>query len=202
MVQEYINGAILCFSLIVAIGAQNLFIIQQGLSKNHVFWVCLVSFLGDCLVFSVGIFGVGVVAGTSSAVTSVLCVAGVLFLCYYGIMCLRSAFNGANFAKISNAKPEKLSKTLAKTVAVSLLNPHVWIDAIVLIGGFSASLNGSGKLAFFAGSVSVSLVWFFALGFGAVALSKFFKNARAWQVLDILIAAMMFYIAFVLLNSI
>ncbi|CAD7286319.1 LysE/ArgO family amino acid transporter [Campylobacter suis] len=198
MAEIFINGALLCFSLIIAIGAQNLFIIQQGLSKNHIFWVCLVSFFGDCLVFGLGIFGVGGLAARSENFAILLGISGILFLLWYGINCLISALRGTSFAKISNAQPKPLKVTIAKTIAVSLLNPHVWIDAFIVVGGFGASMASYERPWFFAGTVSASLIWFFSLGYAAAGLSKFFKNARAWQILDSLIAAMMFYMVYLL----
>ena len=106
MLTTFINGAILSFGLIVAIGAQNVFVLQQGLSKNHIFIVCLICFICDALLMGCGIFGVGAVFGENKNLTLILGIGGILFLLAFGINAFISSFKGTNFAKIKNAKTE------------------------------------------------------------------------------------------------
>ena len=118
----------------------------------------------------------------------------------FGINSLISAFRASNIAKIQNAKSEKLSKIISKTLAVTLLNPHVYIDTIVMVGAVGAVLNQNERIYFWLGTIFASFIWFFSLGYGAKALSKFFINKKAWQIIDFLVAVFMFYIAFLLIK--
>ena len=200
MLSNFINGAVLSFSLIVAIGAQNIFVLQQGLIKNHIFVVCLICFILDAVLMACGIFGVGGAFGKNENFTLFLGIGGILFLLGFGINSLISAFRASNFAKIQNAKSEKLSKTISKTLAVTLLNPHVYLDTVVMVGAMGAVLNQNERIYFWFGSIFASFIWFFSLGYGAKAFSKFFINKKAWQIIDFLVAVFMFYIAFLLIK--
>ncbi|MCR4941880.1 MAG: LysE family transporter [Campylobacter sp.] len=195
----YINGFVLCLSLIVAIGAQNLFIIEQGLAKNHIFWVCLISFLGDCLIIALGVFGIGSVVIESKYFIMGLGLVGIIFLLYYGASSLKSAIKGTNFAKISQAKNTSLKQTVLKSAALSLLNPHVYIDAFVIIGAFSINFSNTAQIAFYFGAITASFLWFFSLGYICKALSRFFTNPKIWRILDFCVALMMLYLAYLLM---
>lgn len=200
MFSNFINGAILSFGLIVAIGAQNVFVLRQGLSKNHIFVVCFICFVFDAILMALGVFGVGSIFATNAKLTLLLGIGGILFLLYFGISAFISAYKGTNFAKIKNATPEKLSKTLLKTLAVTLLNPHVYLDTVVIVGSVGSTLSQSQRIYFWLGSISASFVWFFALGYAAAALSKFFTNPKIWRIIDFVIGIFMFYIAFLLIK--
>ena len=106
------------------------------------------------------------------------------------------------FAKIKNAVPQKLSKTALKTLAVTLLNPHVYLDTVVIVGGIGTTLNLQERIYFWLGSVLASFIWFFSLGYGAMKLSKLFMNAKAWRIIDFVVGIFMFYIAFLLIRFI
>lgn len=202
MLNIYFNGMIFCLSLIAAIGAQNFYIIEQGLAKNRIFLVCALSFLGDCVLIGFGVFGIGAFAIKSKNFMILLGICGAVFLLLYGINSLKSAFNGTHFAKIKNAKPQSLKATTLKTLALSLLNPHAYIDAFIIIASFCATLDSLEKSYFYAGAISASLFWFFALGYASKILSRFFTSSKFWRVLDGIIACVMFYIAFLILKFI
>ena len=202
MLTTFINGAILSFGLIVAIGAQNVFVLQQGLMKNHIFVVCFICFICDAILMGFGIFGIGGVFAKNENLSFWLGVSGILFLLAFSLNAFISSFRGSNFSKIKNAVPKKLSKTALKTLAVTLLNPHVYLDTVVIVGGIGTTLNLQERIYFWLGSISTSFLWFFALGYGASALSKLFMNAKAWRIIDFIIGIFMFYIAFLLIRFI
>ena len=184
----------------MAIGAQNLYIIEQGLAKNRIFLVCFLAFLADCFVIAFGVYGVVALVFKSDIFVILLGVCGALFLLYYGLNSLASAFTGTHFAKISKPKASSLKLTISKTLALSLLNPHAYVDAFVIIGGFCATLEANlEKTYFYLGAISASFVWFFLLGYGSMMLSRFFTSAMLWRILDLIVAAIMFYIAYLLL---
>ena len=200
MLTTFINGTILSLGLIVAIGAQNLFVLQQGLMKNHIFAVCLICFICDAILMGCGIFGIGGAFAKNENLSFYLGVGGILFLLAFGINAFISSFRGSNFTKIANSKKEKLSKTITKTLAITLLNPHVYLDTVVIVGSVGAALSMKERIYFWLGSISASFLWFFALGYGASAFSKLFMNAKAWRIIDFLIGIFMFYIAFLLIK--
>lgn len=202
MFVSFLNGAILSFSLIIAIGAQNVFVLQQGLMKNHIFVVCFICFVCDAILMACGIFGIGGVFAKNENLSFWLGVCGILFLLAFGLNAFISSFRGSNFAKIKNAIPQKLSKTALKTLAVTLLNPHVYLDTVVIVGGIGTTLNLQERIYFWLGSVLASFIWFFSLGYGAMKLSKLFMNAKAWRIIDFVVGIFMFYIAFLLIRFI
>ncbi len=202
MLNIYLNGVIFCFVLIAAIGVQNLYVIEQGLAKNRIFLVCLLSFLGDCVLFGFGVFGIGAIALKNQNFMLLLGSCGAIFLLLYGTTSLKSAIQGTHFAKIKSAKPQSLKATTLKTLALSLLNPHAYIDTFIIVGGFCATLENTAKSYFYAGAITASFLWFFALGYSSKMLSRFFTNPKIWRVLDSLIACLMFYIAFLIIKFI
>ena len=199
----FAKGAATIGGLIIAIGAQNAFVLKQGLLKAHVLPVVLLCFACDIVLCTLGVFGLGSALGNSRTWSGVLALGGALFLLYYGWRSLRTAFSARHAAlRAAGAhQPDSLKAVLATTLAVTLLNPHVYIDTLMLVGGVAASLpDNTQKAWFLAGGVCASGLWFFALGFGARLLEPLFAKPRAWQVLECVIGVVMWWLAWGLLR--
>lgn len=194
--QAFIQGLFVSGGLIIAIGAQNAFVLKQGLMKNHIFWVALTCFLCDFVLMSFGVLGFGSLISQSPMATIALAVVGALFLAVYGLRAMRSAIAGGTSLTLDNdSKQSTLLATIGTTLALTLLNPHVYLDTVVIIGGVAGTLSFEQKIAFLVGSLLVSAAWFFGLGYGARLLIPLFKKAITWQILDAIIALVMWAIA-------
>ena len=194
-----VSGFLLSLSLIVAIGAQNAFVLRQGLRRNHVFAVCLFCGVSDALLIVAGIAGFGTLATAVPLFETAMRFGGAAFLFWYGWLNARSALAGGSALDVSGAAQENLFKILSTLAALTWLNPHVYLDTVVLIGSISAQYDN--RLMFGIGATAASMSFFFALGYGARFLAPLFRNPRAWQVLDGLIALTMWGIALGLLFS-
>lgn len=199
----FLTGLMITGGLIVAIGAQNAFVLKQGLLKQHVALVVFLCWLCDVVLIALGVFGTAALLSGSPTASALLALAGGLFLLVYGAMNAKRAWQGGGHLAVSADKPAASSalKTAAATLALTLLNPHVYIDTVVLIGGAASPFGQAGKILFLLGSVTASALWFASIGFGARLLLPLFRRERVWQILDGLIAAMMFYLAWGLLQQ-
>lgn len=199
----FLTGLMITGSLIIAIGAQNAFVLKQGLLRQHVLLVVALCWLCDVILIALGVFGTAALLSDSPAASALLALAGGLFLLAYGALNTKRALRGGGHLSVNTDKPSDTSalKAATTTLALTLLNPHVYIDTVVLIGGAASPLNHTGKLLFLLGSVSASALWFASLGFGARLLLPLFRRERVWQLLDGLIAVMMFYLAWGLLRQ-
>ncbi len=185
--------------LIVAIGSQNAFVLRQGLKREHVLIVALVSSLGDVLLILLGTLGLGTVFSSSPLLIRLATWGGALFLLWYGFRSFRSAFKIQTLELSGERKPSSLRTTLLATLAFSLLNPHVYLDTVVLIGSVAAQESLEGRALFALGASIASIIWFFGLAYGASHLTPLFGNPRAWQILDLLVGITMWTIALSLL---
>ncbi len=190
-------GFLLSLSLILAIGAQNAFVLRQGLRRQHVFQVCLFCGVSDALLITAGVAGFGALAAAVPWCETAMRYGGAAFLIWYGWRNARSAWHGGEALVAEGPAEDSLVRLLLTLAAITWLNPHVYLDTVVLIGSVSAQYED--RLAFGIGAASASLVFFFALGYGARLLSPLFRRPRAWQVLDAGIALVMWGIAFKLL---
>ena len=181
-------------SLIVAIGAQNAFVLRQGLRREHVLPIVIVCAGTDALLICAGIAGIGFVVLAAPWLIAVIRWVGVAFLVLYGVFAARRAIRPGELEAASGAGPATLGATLAACLAFTWLNPHVYLDTVVLMGTVG---NGYGahRWWFALGAALASALWFTALGFGARMLRPLFRSPLAWRVLDILIAVTMFAIA-------
>jgi L-lysine exporter family protein LysE/ArgO len=179
----FLAGLLLGFSLIVAIGAQNAFVLRQGLRREHVFAVCTVCALSDAILIAAGVTGFGALVTALPWLTPVMRYGGALFLSLYGLRSLIAALR--NSAGLNPAADERktLRATLLTCLAFTWLNPHVYLDTVVLLGSISSGYAGQ-RLAFATGAVTSSFLFFFALGYGARLLRPLFASPRAWRVLD------------------
>jgi L-lysine exporter family protein LysE/ArgO len=185
-----IEGFLLGGGLIVAIGAQNAFVLRQGLLRSHVFILCLICALSDALLVAVGVAGLGTFIEQNDALLKPVAIAGSLFLFAYAIIAARRAIRPHGL-DVGSQKAPTLKVALATVLAFTFLNPHVYLDTVVLVGSLSARFAGIERLAFGAGAVIASFVWFFALGYGARWLAPIFALPIAWRVLDAIIAVVM-----------
>ena len=185
--------------LIVAIGSQNAFVLRQGLKREHVFWVALVSSLGDVLLILLDTLGLGTVFSSSPPLIRLATWGGALFLLWYGFRSFRSALRPQSLELKGERTRSSLKATVLATLAFSLLNPHVYLDTVVLIGSVAANESLEGRTLFALGASLASILWFFSLAYGATHLTPLFRNPRAWQILDALVGVTMWGIALSLL---
>jgi L-lysine exporter family protein LysE/ArgO len=200
LVGPALSGFLLGLSLIVAIGAQNAFILRMGLLRSHVFWLCLFCALSDALLIVAGISGMGAFVDSNPEVFRAVALAGAAFLFGYAGLAFYRVFRPQQL-EASGARPVTLVRAIAICAGLTFLNPHVYLDTVVLVGAFAARYEDAARIAFGAGAVTASFVWFFCLGYGARILTPVFRNPRSWQVLDALIAVIMAALAAKLLLS-
>ena len=200
MFSAALSGFALGASLIIAIGAQNAFILRQGLIRSHVFILCLICALSDALLITAGVAGLGTIVARSPTLITIVTLGGAAFLASYAFMAFRRAWRPA--AMVAGA-PEGLGLKAAvlACLAFTFLNPHVYLDTVVLLGSLSAAFEGRERLAYGAGAAISSFVWFFGLGYGARLLAPLFAKPAAWRVLDMLIGLVMTLLAAGLLLS-
>lgn len=198
MIFSLSQGFALSLSLIVAIGAQNAFVLRQGIRQQHVLAVVLTCALSDAILMSAGILGFGALAEAVPWLKPVMTWGGALFLLVYGAMAFRSALVGKHALKASNRSESGLWATVAVCLALTWGNPHVYLDTLVLLGSVAATHQGN-LLAFGIGAISASFVFFFCLGFGARLLGPVFERPSAWRVLDFGVGVLMWLIAALLI---
>ena len=191
----FFTGFVMSGTLIVAIGAQNAFVLRQGLRREHVVAIVLFCALADLVLIAVGVAGLAGILGKSGLLTVLLTVCGSAFLLCYGALALRRAWRPqALFAAAGSARVS-LRSTLMQLAGFTLLNPHVYLDTVLLMGSIGARQPPGLRLWFVGGAAISSGLWFTTLGFGARWLSPVFARPRAWQVLDMLVALVMFTLA-------
>ena len=181
-------------ALIVAIGAQNAFVLRQGLKREHVLAVVLVCALSDALLITLGVAGLGTLVQHSPVLLQVARYGGAAFLIAYGCIAARRAWAVSGMVMPSST-PLSLHAALATCLAFTYLNPHCWLDTVVLVGSISSQQPAGLRAWFGVGAATSSFVWFFALGFGARLLDRLFKRPLAWKLLDGLIALVMWALA-------
>jgi L-lysine exporter family protein LysE/ArgO len=189
-----VEGFLLGFGLIVAIGAQNAFVLRQGLMRRHVFVVAAICAASDAILIVAGVAGLGRLVQSAPRLLTVVTLAGAAFLFVYGAIAFRRAFHPGSLLA-AKTDETALGATIAACLAFTFLNPHVYLDTVVLIGAVSARYDLGGAVAFGGGASIASVVWFFGLGYGARLLTPIFARPAAWRVLDILIGIIMWSIA-------
>jgi L-lysine exporter family protein LysE/ArgO len=190
----FLNGFLLGAGLIVAIGAQNAFVLRQGLLRSHVFAVALVCTLADAVLIAVGVFGLAGVAVVLPGFEIAARIGGALFLAGYGWLAARRALRPGRLEAAAEARMG-LAATLILCLGFTVLNPHVYLDTVVLIGSIGTGYDGAARVAYAAGAAAASAVWFFGLGYGARLLAPLFRTPAAWRLLDAAIAVVMWGIA-------
>lgn len=200
MLAVFVHGLALSLGLIVAIGAQNAFVLRQGLRREHVGTVVLWCALADALLIAAGVLGMAEVLGQQPALTQALTWAGAVFLAVYGAQALRRARQAHRLEASSAGAGLSRAAALAQAAAFTLLNPHVYLDTVLLVGSIGAQQPAPLRGVFIAGASSASLLWFVGLGYGARWLAPWFARPQAWRVLDALIGLTMLVLAGLLLR--
>ena len=190
---SFVNGFWLSLGLIVAIGAQNAFILRHGLARSHVFVLCLIAGLCDALLILLGVAGFGAFLRAHPILLWAAKMGGILFLTFYGLLAFRRAF----FPKSLTVKEgrESLKIAVLTLLGLTFLNPHVYLDTVILLGAFSVQYEGAALILFALGASCASFFWFFGLGYGARQLTPLFARPASWRVLDIGIGAIMLTLA-------
>lgn len=198
----FVQGLVLSLGLIVAIGAQNAFVLRQGLRREHVGSIVLFCALADALLITAGVMGMARALGESPGLARALALAGAVFLTLYGWRALQRARHASRLTASEDGAGLTRGAALAQAAAFTLLNPHVYLDTVLLVGSIGAQQPAGMQPWFIAGASAASLGWFTSLGFGARWLAPWFARPRAWQVLDALIGLTMWVLAALLVRHV
>ncbi|AIY42000.1 Transporter [Collimonas arenae] len=193
-----ISGFTLSLSLILAIGSQNAFVLKQGLKREHVFWVCLTCALSDAILILLGVLGLSIVITHAPWLATVMRYGGAAFLFLYGARSFITAWKSSAVLTQSGDTQAALLPTLLVCAALTWLNPHVYLDTVLLIGSISTQFPGQ-QAEFAAGAMLASLVFFFSLGYGAALLRPIFAKPVSWRILEVVVGITMWTIAYKLL---
>ncbi|AWR21637.1 MULTISPECIES: LysE/ArgO family amino acid transporter [Aurantimicrobium] len=187
-------------SLIVAIGAQNAYVLRQGLRKEHVFVIVAICALSDAALIAVGVAGLGAIIQQLEWLLLLIEVIGGVFLCTYGVMAAKRAWKPEVLNTDTGGAAISLKVAVGTVLALTYLNPHVYLDTVLLLGSVAGTYEAN-RWWFAAGAMLGSIIWFSTLGFGARLLAPVFKKPTAWRVLDAIIAVVMFTLGMSLLVS-
>lgn len=191
----FMTGLFLGATLIMAIGAQNAFVLRQGLRREHVPHIVVFCIVADVLLLSLGVAGLSGLLGKAPALTALLTFGGAAFLGWYGVQSLRNAIRPRTLQTSASARQLPLRGAMAQAAGFTFLNPHVYLDTVLLLGSVGASQPPALRLWFIGGAALASAGWFSALGFGARLLAPLFARPRAWQVLDVIVGLTMLAMA-------
>ena len=199
MWQSYLNGLLVAFGLIMAIGTQNAFVLAQSLRREHHLPVAAFCVVCDALLVAAGVFGLATLLAQNPLLLSVARWGGAVFLLWYGTQALRRAFSTLSLEHSASQTARSLKAVMLSALAVTLLNPHVYLDTVLLIGSLGAQQSVPG--AYVVGAASASLMWFFTLALGAAWLAPWLARPNTWRILDLLVAVMMYAVALQLIVS-
>jgi L-lysine exporter family protein LysE/ArgO len=201
---SFSHGAALCASLIVTIGAQNAFVLRQGIMRSHVGKIVLLCALSDIILIGAGVGGASVLVERYPVFVHAMLYVGLAYLAWFGVNALRRAVKPVHAVLEANGEGESANTTppvqralpiVLMTLAFTWLNPHVYLDTFLLIGTAGAREPDGARMAFSLGAMAVSVIWFVGLGYGARALAPLFRRATAWRVLDGAIGSMVLLLA-------
>lgn len=190
----YLAGLSLGFSLIIAIGSQNAFVLKQGIKKHHVFAVCLICALSDAILISMGVAGFGKIIEQFPIIETIARFGGAIFLAVYSVLSFKSAILTDHALNAEGDSKAPLLKTVGICLAFTWLNPHVYLDTVVLLGSVSTQYQPA-QLYFALGAITASFIFFFSLGFGARILEPLFKKPISWKILELLVGVIMLSIS-------
>ncbi|CUB04524.1 LysE/ArgO family amino acid transporter [Marinomonas fungiae] len=201
MLTALLSGFTTGAGLIIAIGSQNAFVLRQGLMRHHIGAVVAITSLSDILLISCGVAGIGILVEAWPSLVQYLRWGGAAFLAFYGLQAAQRAWSGSGALHAAQQTSSASLKTVVLTcLAFTFLNPHVYLDTMVLLGSLSANYPGFGQIAFAIGACCASLVWFIALGYGARLLRPVFNSPLAWRILDASIAVFMLTLSALMLS--
>ncbi|WP_353648909.1 LysE family transporter [Nakamurella sp. A5-74] len=193
MLAQVVIGLLTGLSLIVAIGAQNAFVLRQGLTSRHVGLVVTICITGDVLLILAGVAGLGALVATHAGVLAVLRVAGGAYLLWFGIRSLLAARTPTGMTGSGDGATVRVVALTA--LALTFLNPHVYLDTVLMLGTLANRAGGTGRWWFAGGAVLASVLWFTGLGFGARRASRWVSRPRVWQLIDLTIGLVMIALA-------
>jgi L-lysine exporter family protein LysE/ArgO len=194
MFEALISGYLVSISLIAAIGAQNAFVLRQGIRREHVGWVVFVCAASDATLIAAGVAGFGVVSQSVPWLGDAMRWAGVAFLLVYGALRFRAAWQGGAALVAASSAPVALRRVIGTLLLITFANPHVYLDTVVLIGAISAQYAPNG-VAFGLGAAAASASFFIALGYGARLLAPVMARPRSWVILEVIVGCTMWAIA-------
>lgn len=198
MITPFIQGFGTAGGLIVAIGAQNAFVLSQGVRKNHHFIIASICIVCDLVFISAGVAGFGRAVSTNPTLYQWVAWGGAGFLFFYGLRSLRSALGGGRM-EVDDQTVMTLRVAIITTLAVTLLNPHFYLDTVILLGSVSGQFHGESRFYFWIGAVSASTLWFISLSLGGQMLAPLFKKPISWRILDSVVCATMWALAVTLI---
>jgi L-lysine exporter family protein LysE/ArgO len=197
MLTAFTTGFLLGFSLILAIGSQNAFVLRQGIMRQHVFKVALFCAISDALLICIGVTGMSFFFSSSiNQFSNLLFGITSIWISIYGFIKLRNVFKSSLKLEIENSSTKKLLPTITVLALLTFANPHVYLDTVILIGSISQQFSGGFKIAFTFGAILASFLFFFTLAYGARLLFPIMQKPMSWRILDFFIAIIMFSIAF------
>ena len=196
----FFQGLAVSAGLIVAIGAQNAFVLAQGVRGAHRLLIALACASSDALLIALGVGGAGALIASQPALLALARWGGAAFLLVYAAMALRRAWHGESMTLPADSQ-QSVWRVLLATLAVTWLNPHVYLDTVVLLGGVAAQLPAQERFTFGLGAALASWLWFFALAYGARLLAPLFTRPTSWRVLDTSVALVMLAVAYQLLQG-
>ncbi|MFB2862339.1 L-lysine exporter [Aeromonas sp. MdU4] len=191
-----LQGFTLGLAMIIPIGAQNAFVLSRGIHRNHHLLTATLCSLCDLVLIGIGVFGGARVLAANPLGMALLTWGGVLFLGWFGVRSLRSAWRGAGEGLADSPQVMGVKGVLAMTLGVTLLNPHVYLDTLMLLGSLGSQVAESLRPAFAAGAMLASLVWFYSLALGAAALAPWLARGRVQRGIDLLVGVIMLSLAF------
>jgi L-lysine exporter family protein LysE/ArgO len=198
----FVQGMVLSLGLIVAIGAQNAFVLRQGLRREHVGSVVAFCGVADALLITAGVLGMAQALGDRPELAKALALGGAAFLALYGWRALQRARQASSLDVTESGQSLSRGAAMAQAAAFTLLNPHVYLDTVLLVGSIGAQQPAPLQGWFAAGASVASLLWFSALGFGARWLAPWFARPRAWQLLDAMIGVTMWVLSLLLVRHV
>ena len=197
MLSAFLTGLFLGLSLIVAIGAQNAFVIRSGILRNHIFYIALFCAISDSLLIIIGIAGISFfLKDFMNEFSNIIFGFSALWLFSYGLLRIRSALINNYITVDNNSKSSSLLKAISIVAVFTFVNPHVYLDTMILIGSISQQFLDTNRIYFAIGACAASFIWFFSIAYGAKLLTPIMQKPAHWRNLDLLIALIMFVIAF------
>ncbi len=188
--------------MIIPIGAQNAYVLNQGIKRNHHLTTATICSVMDVFFISLGIFGGGALLSQNETLLTVVTLGGIAFLTFYGWLSLRAALQHSDQQE---SQPQKLARgrraVILGALAVTVLNPHLYLDTVVILGSIGGQFEGSDRISFALGTMMASFVWFYGLSIGAAKLAPVLSKPKTKKIIDLIVATMMFIIAFALAKS-
>jgi len=197
-----LEGFGLGMGLIVAIGAQNMFVLRQGLRRKYMFVTALICSVSDAVLILFGIYGFGAIVVRYPELITALTWGGASIVFFYGIISFRSSFSSISYHEDSPEPNLSWQKTVLTTLAFTWLNPHVYLDTVVLVGSIGVQYEDVTRFLFAIGAMSASIIWFFGLVYGAARLAPLFRNPLTWRILDSIVGIVMWLISYSLIAKI